>query len=183
MKLLQEIRQQPEHIRHIMMWLCVVTTFSLVALVWFRTTQQRLVAMLHPAEKLEAPAGDRFADRDLRKMEEERTRQLAEARKAPSPLASIFNSFNFLRASIGELLGTSQELNQPKENKVEKKNRATVLRLDQALFAKGPGSNLLFRCQINQKLKTQNQKPTLLARRYRIGRSFRRWRSRIWLTP
>ena len=119
MKLLQEIRQQPEHIRHIMMWLCVVTTFSLVALVWFRTTQQRLVAMLHPAEKLEAPAGDRFADRDLRKMEEERTRQLAEARKAPSPLASIFNSFNFLRASIGELLGTSQELNQPKENKGE----------------------------------------------------------------
>ena len=102
-----------------MMWLCVVTTFSLVALVWFRTTQQRLVAMLHPAERLEAPALDRFADRDLRKLEEERINQLAEAKKAPSPLASIWSSFGALRASIGELFGSTQELNQPKEKKIE----------------------------------------------------------------
>ena len=106
--LLQEIRSQPEHIRHIMMWLCVVTSFSLVGLVWFRSTQARFVAMLNPPERLEAPAADRFADRDLRKTEEERI-LAAKEEKSPSPLASIRNSFNLLRASIGELLGSSQE--------------------------------------------------------------------------
>ena len=119
MKLLEEIRQQPEHIRHIMMWLCVVTTFSLVALVWFRTTQTLLVAMLHPAERLEAPAAERFANRDLRKLEEERIRQLAEEKKTLSPFASIWNSFGTLKASIGELLGSSQEINQSIEKKAE----------------------------------------------------------------
>ncbi len=119
MKLLQEIRSQPEHIRHIMMWLCVVTSFSLVALVWFRSTQARFVAMLHPAETLEAPAADRFADRDLRKLEEARIRQLAEAARAPSPMTSVINSFNLLRASIGELLGSSEaEVSSPAGSKV-----------------------------------------------------------------
>ncbi len=112
-KLLNEIRSQPEHIRHIMMWLCVVTTFSLVALVWFRTTEARLVAMLHPAETLETPPADRFADRDLRKLEEDRI-LAAKKDNAPSPFASIRDSFNLLRASIGELLGSSQaELSRP----------------------------------------------------------------------
>ena len=117
MKLLQEIRNQPEHIRHIMMWLCVVTSFSVVALVWFRTTQARLVAMLNSPERLEAPAADRFADRDLRKIEEERI--LAAREESPSPLASIRNSFNLLRASLGELFCSSQqEVTRPTESKV-----------------------------------------------------------------
>lgn len=90
-----------------MMWLCVVTSFSLVALVWFRSTQARFVAMLNPAERLEEPAADRFADRDFRKLEEDRI--LASKEESPSPLASIRNSFNLLRASLGELLGSSQE--------------------------------------------------------------------------
>lgn len=106
--LLEEIRSQPEHIRHIMMWLCVITSFSLVALVWFRSTQARFVAMLNPPERLEAPAADRFADRDLRKTEEERI-LAAKEENSPSPLASIRNSFGLLRASLGELLGSSQE--------------------------------------------------------------------------
>ena len=117
-KLLQEIRSQPEHIRHIMMWLCVVTSFSLVALVWFRSTQARFVAMLHPVETLQVPAEDRFANRDLRKMEEERILAAKEER-SPSPLASVMNSFNLLRASIGELLGSSEtEVSQPAGSKV-----------------------------------------------------------------
>ena len=116
--LLQEIRSQPEHIRHIMMWLCVVTSFSLVALVWFRSTQARFVAMLNPAERLEAPAADRFADRDLRKVEEARILAAKEER-SPSPLASVMNSFNLLRASIGELLGSSEaEVSLPAGSKV-----------------------------------------------------------------
>ena len=116
MKLLQEIRNQPEHIRHIMMWLCVVITFSLVALVWFRTTEARLVAMLHPSETLEAPAADRFADRDLRKLEEERILAVKKDHSL-SPLASIRDSFNLLLATVGELFGSSQaELSRPSEN-------------------------------------------------------------------
>src|SRR3989344_4667277 len=116
--LLQEIRSQPEHIRHIMMWLCVVTSFSLVALVWFRSTQARFVAMLNPAERLEEPAADRFADRDFRKLEEDRI--LASKEESSSPLASIINSFSILRASIGELLGSSQqEVMRPAGEKVK----------------------------------------------------------------
>ena len=116
--LLQEIRSQPEHIRHIMMWLCVVTSFSLVALVWFRSTQARFVAMLNPAERLEEPAADRFADRDFRKLEEDRI--LASKEESSSPLASIINSFNLLRASVGELLGSSQqEVTRPADDKVK----------------------------------------------------------------
>lgn len=118
MSILQEIRNQPEHIRHIMMWLCVVTTFSFVALVWFRTTEARLVAMLHPAESLEAPPADRFADRDLRKLQEDRI-LAAKKDSTPSPVASIWNSIGLLRASLGELLGSSQsEISQPASHKV-----------------------------------------------------------------
>lgn len=118
MKLLEEIRNQPEHIRHVMMWLCVVTTFSFVALVWFRTTETRLVAMLHPTDSLEAPPADRFADRDLRKLAEDRI-LAAKQDNSASPLASILNSFSLLRASIGELLGNSQaEISQTANSKI-----------------------------------------------------------------
>lgn len=108
-----------------MMWLCVTITFSFVVLVWFRSTQARFVAMLHPAETLEAPAADRFADRDLRKLEEERILAVKE-KKAPSPLASIWSSFNLLRASIGELLGSSQqEVSKPESSILNNKFNQT----------------------------------------------------------
>lgn len=89
--LLEEIRQQPEHIRHIFMWTMVVITFSVVGFVWFRQTTKQFVALLHP--------------------EEEQQRVLAEKNKPqqPSPFATIFNSLRDLQANISELLAGSKQ--------------------------------------------------------------------------
>lgn len=88
MSLLTEIRKQPEHLRHIMMWLCVVIVFSTISFVWFKSTQQKFVAMLHPEE--------------AKQLEEQKRLALPEG--GSSPLASIWQSFSVLRASIGELI-------------------------------------------------------------------------------
>ena len=98
-KLLDEIRQQPEHIRHVMMWLCVVIVFSLVGFVWFRSTQEKFVAMLHPEEFKQLEEQRRLARED-----------------SNSPLAGLWNSFGTLRASLGELVkGESTNLVREKE--------------------------------------------------------------------
>ncbi len=98
-KLLHEIRQQPEHIRHVMMWLSVTIVFSMVGFVWFRSTQEKFVAMLHPEE--------------YKQLQEER--QLAR-QGGDSPLAGLWNSFGTLRASLGELLkGQSTDLVREKK--------------------------------------------------------------------
>ena len=91
MKILEEIRQQPEHIRHVFMWLGVVITFSLVSFVWFRSTEEKFVAMLHPEEYKQLQALHQLAAK--------------QTENGPSPLASLRDSFSFLRASLGELLG------------------------------------------------------------------------------
>ncbi len=84
--LLEEIRQQPEHIRHIFMWLCVVITFSVIGFVWFNSTSKQFVALLHP--------------------EEAQAQALAEKNKPqqPSPFATIFGFWGDLRANISELI-------------------------------------------------------------------------------
>lgn len=87
-KLLDEIRQQPEHIRHVMMWLCVVIVFSLVGFVWFKSTQEKFVAMLHPEE--------------FKQRQEQRI--LAREGQVGSPLAGLWDSWGVLRASISELI-------------------------------------------------------------------------------
>ena len=84
--LLEEIRQQPEHIRHVFMWTMVVITFSVIGFVWFRQTTKQFVTLLHPEEAQE--------------------RALAEKSKPkqPSPFATIFATMGDLRANISELL-------------------------------------------------------------------------------
>ena len=52
-QLLQEIRNQPPHIREIFMWLCVVISFSVVSFFWFQSTAKEFVALVNP-EKAEA---------------------------------------------------------------------------------------------------------------------------------
>lgn len=87
MNLLREIRNQPEHIRHIFMWLCVVTVFSLISFVWFKSTQARFVAMLHPEE--------------VKELERKLAREDADQ---ASPLSGFKKSWATLRASLGELI-------------------------------------------------------------------------------
>ncbi|MBI2676673.1 MAG: hypothetical protein HYX21_01800 [Candidatus Yanofskybacteria bacterium] len=105
MSILQEIRKQPEHIRHTLMWLCVVTSFSLVVMVWFKSTQSKFVAMLHPTEILEEVDANKFADRDLIKLAEQ-TKKTKE--EGVSVFAAVKDTFSLLRASISELMGSSQ---------------------------------------------------------------------------
>ncbi len=94
MILLDEIRRQPEHIRHTFMWLCVVIVFSLVSFVWFRSTQQTFVAMLHPEEIQQLKEQNRLAQE-----------------AGQSPLANLWSSWGALRASLTELVtGPSLDL-------------------------------------------------------------------------
>lgn len=110
--ILDEIRKQPEHIRHIMMWLCVIITFSVVAFVWFKSTQAQFVALLHSNEIREEVDPRRFVNRDLKQSE-----NLAVAPKEPSLFASIGNSLSLFKASIVDLIGSSRnefEINKAK---------------------------------------------------------------------
>ncbi len=84
--ILEEIREQPEHIRHIFMWVLVVITFSVVGFVWFRNTEKKLVALINPEQAAQ-------------------TQALAEKTNAnnPSPFATIYESLRGLKANVSEL--------------------------------------------------------------------------------
>src|SRR3989344_3810178 len=84
--ILNEIREQPEHIRHIFMWLCVVITFSVIGFVWFRSTTRQFVALMHPEQA------------------QERVLAKKNNPKHPSPFVTIFSVWVNLRADISELL-------------------------------------------------------------------------------
>ena len=88
MKLLDEIREQPLHIRKLFMWTSVVITFSLVGFVWLNNTKNNVVALLQTK-----PSG----------APDERA--LAQTTEEPSPFAAIGKAFSNLRANIGELVG------------------------------------------------------------------------------
>lgn len=93
MKILDEIRQQPEHIRHVFMWTMVVITFSVIGFVWFRQTTKQFVTLLHPEEA------------EARALAEGKERTLRQAQgKQLSPFATIFGTLGDLRANISELL-------------------------------------------------------------------------------
>lgn len=78
--MLKEIRNQPEHIRALFMWLSVFIVFSLVIFVWANSFQQKLALLLNPEEKTETA-------------------------KQESPLAVISGGLNDLRATIVDLFG------------------------------------------------------------------------------
>ena len=50
MSFLDEIRKQPKHHREIMFSLCVVTTVSLVGMVWYNSFEKNLYVLLNPGE-------------------------------------------------------------------------------------------------------------------------------------
>lgn len=50
MSFLDEIRRQPRHHREIMFGLCVITTISLVGMVWFNSFEKNLYVLLNPEE-------------------------------------------------------------------------------------------------------------------------------------
>lgn len=110
--MLKEIRKQPEHIREIFMWLCVVIVFSFVILAGFRQTNERLVALVNPeaAEELQS--------------------QIVK-NKQQSPLSSLAGYLGDLRASITDVfsLNFSDSVQEIKKNKVSNKNSGALLPL------------------------------------------------------
>ena len=50
MSFLNEIRKQPQHHREIMFGFCVVTTISLVGMVWYNSFEKNLYVLLNPGE-------------------------------------------------------------------------------------------------------------------------------------
>lgn len=90
--ILDEIKQQPPHIREIFMWVCVVITFSIIGYAWFRVTTKQFVALLNPEQA-------------------EETRALAQEKTAPLPFATILTALKDLRANIFELFDLSRKTN------------------------------------------------------------------------
>lgn len=87
--ILDEIRQQPPHIREIFMWLCVIIVFSVVGFAWFRTTAKQFVALLHPEQNQE--------------------RVFAQRKETQSPFATLFLSLKDLKETITDIFDFSKE--------------------------------------------------------------------------
>jgi hypothetical protein len=89
----QEIKEQPDHIREVFMWVCVIAVFSVIGFSWFRSTSKQLVALVNPEQ----------AQQD----------QIASAKEdsTSSPFATISKSWKSLTANIGELFNFTQKSN------------------------------------------------------------------------
>lgn len=88
--MLREIRQQPDHIRALFMWLSVFIVFSAIMFVWISSFQQKLVFMLAPTEE----------------------KALVERE---SPFAVIGSSVEDLKATVLDLFGLAKGIKEQEE--------------------------------------------------------------------
>ena len=93
MSFLDDIRKQPRHHREIMFSLCVVTTISLVGMVWFNSFQKNLYVLLNPGEKTD----QRF---------------LAESKTTPSLFGSISQTGQDLKAAFYNIFNLTDSGNK-----------------------------------------------------------------------
>jgi len=105
---LEEIRKQPQHIREIMFVLCVVTTLSLVGLVWFRSFEENLFVMMNPEPEKQAKF---YAERD---------------KSTPVVYATMTKAIGNLRATLYDSFGFFQDYGS---NEVEVDYKGTVRKL------------------------------------------------------
>ena len=98
---MKEIRNQPEYIREIFMWVSVVIVSSLVLFGWLKSTQNKIYALINP----DAVAQERA---------------LAEANKAnqPSLFANITGSLGGIKNSLNEFFG-GEKFNSASDNQPE----------------------------------------------------------------
>jgi hypothetical protein len=89
--ILEEIRNQPPHIREIFMWVCVVLTFSVVGFSWFKSTTRQFAALVNP---------EQYKNSDMLAEKEEQ-----------SPFATISKAWGGLTANIKELFDFSGKAN------------------------------------------------------------------------
>lgn len=89
MNFLDDIKKQPRHVREIMFGLCVVTTISLVGLVWFRSFEKDVFVLLNTDPGVQAQF---FAERAGRT-----PTVYANATKALGSLrATMYSAFGFM---------------------------------------------------------------------------------------
>lgn len=53
-KIIHEIRRQPEHVRELATILCTLAVVAVVGIVWFRSFQKDIYALLNPNEQKDA---------------------------------------------------------------------------------------------------------------------------------
>lgn len=99
MKLLDEIRQQPLHIRKIFMWCMVVITFSMVGLWYANSTKNQIVALLNT----NPPAGTQNS-------------AVAEESQGSSPFALMARTLRDLRAQISSFFARETPTLLPPRN-------------------------------------------------------------------
>src|SRR3989344_6802393 len=90
MSFLEELRRQPRHHREIMFGLSVVTTISLVGMVWYNSFEKNLFVLLNPEESKD----QRF---------------LAETQTVPSLLGNISETGKNLKATFYDLFNLTND--------------------------------------------------------------------------
>ena len=98
MSFLDEIRKQSQHHREIMFGLCVVTTISLVGMVWYNSFEKNLYVLLNPGETTDQ-------------------RNFAENKNVPSLLGDIGRTGQDLKAAFLNILNLTG--NDKKDNIIE----------------------------------------------------------------
>ena len=89
MSFLHEIRKQPQHHREIMFGLCVITTISLVGMVWYNSFEKNLYVLLNPGENV-----------DQRYLATANGGTVAETKNIPSLLGDIGKTGQDLKAAF-----------------------------------------------------------------------------------
>ena len=90
MSFLEELRRQPRHHREIMFGLCVVTTISMVGMVWYNSFEKNLYVLLNPGEATDQ-------------------RNLAENKNVPSLLGDIGQTAQDLKASFYSIFNLNND--------------------------------------------------------------------------
>lgn len=108
MSLLDDIRNQPKHIREMMFAFCVIITVSLVGLVWFRSFEEDLFVLINPDPEKQAQF---YVNRD---------------KNTPALIASFNGTLATLRGAVSEifLLGSD---NTDEEGTISKPSQKTYL--------------------------------------------------------
>ncbi len=86
MSLLKELREQPNHIKAIFLWTGVVISCSVVGVIWFQSTKQQFISLMHggnPPEQTDTG--------------------FAEA-KSQSPFATIKDTLHSMTANISSIV-------------------------------------------------------------------------------
>ncbi len=116
MSFLDDIRKQPRHHREIMFGLCVVTTISLVGMVWYNSFEKNLYVLLNPGENA-----------DQRFLATANSGTVAENKTTSSLLGNISQTGKDLKAAFynifpsigGSAFGGNLTGNDKKDNVIE----------------------------------------------------------------